>query len=121
MANDDDNTVHPIACVELDTNDGVFAILANVTYEAVAALPVKFPITLFIFAVPTFNVPLIPTPPLTINAPDEVVLDTVVLVMVIAFVVVDPRSVTSCKSSNVGAGSYVGSLCNTHCAVDALR
>lgn len=53
--------------------------------------------------------PITPTPPLTINAPDPLFTAAVEFVMVITFDVVAPKSVTSCKFCNVGPGSNVGS------------
>lgn len=64
--------------------------------------------------------PATPNPPLIINAPDPVLVAAVVFVMVIAFVVTAPKSVTSCKFCNTGPGSYVGSDCSTHDGTDAL-
>jgi hypothetical protein len=50
-----------------------------------------------------------PRPPAMISAPEPVLDAAVELVIVIALVVLAPKSVTSCKSCNVGPGSYVGS------------
>jgi hypothetical protein len=46
---------------------------------------------------PTFKLPCIPTPPVTVNAPDVVVRLAVALVMLIALLVVAPLVVTVCK------------------------
>lgn len=70
--------------------------------DAVNAVAVIVLIAVILFA---YTAPLTPTPPLTTNAPDPVFDDTVVLVMVIWLFVDAPKSVTSCKSCNVGPGS----------------
>jgi hypothetical protein len=109
--------------VELDTTP--FGKPLGSTYDDVTALlaqllvPVNVPTNVVAVTVLVVNVfewiaPLTPIPPLTINAPEEVLIVAVVFVMVIAFVVVDPKSVTSCKSCSDGPGSYVGSDCSTH-------
>ena len=46
-----------------------------------------------------YKLPLIPTPPETINAPVVVEVDDVVLVMLTALSVVAPNSVTVCKEA----------------------
>ena len=48
---------------------------------------------------------LTPTPPSTINAPEPVSVADVELVIVIALVVLAPKSVTSCKFCRDGPGS----------------
>jgi hypothetical protein len=45
----------------------------------------------------TFNVPPIPTPPLTTNAPVLGPVEIVFVLIVIGFVVIAPRPVTDCK------------------------